>query len=316
MNEEINFKIYSNTSTNNTDNTASIDETETLIALTILKKIFSIQLPKMPKEYIVRLVFDRRHKTLAIRKGNHIIGGICYRPYSPQRFAEIAFCAISSTEQVQGYGTILMNQLKSHVQTEGIEYFLTYADNYAIGYFQKQGFSKVIAMPKERWVGFIKDYDGGTLMECYIHPNLDYLNVKGIVAKQRAFIYSILEKRTFSGIEYSGEEIFPNGKRYASVVELPGVAQSGWKNSLVHKGTSERDRNIAVGKLALSLKQMFDKIRSCRHVWCLTPQNGELDLGMIEERVKSGVLADKQGLVVHYRTKDMLRADLLRMVCL
>ena len=28
-----------------------------------------------------------------------------------------------------------------------------------------------------RWVGYIKDYDGGTLMECYIHPALDYLNV-------------------------------------------------------------------------------------------------------------------------------------------
>ena len=35
-----------------------------------------------------------------------------------------------------------------------------------------------------RWVGFIKDYDGGTLMECYIHPALDYLNV-------RTFIYLI-----------------------------------------------------------------------------------------------------------------------------
>jgi hypothetical protein len=31
-----------------------------------------------------------------------------------------------------------------------IEYFLTYADNYAIGYFQRQGFSKSISMPKER----------------------------------------------------------------------------------------------------------------------------------------------------------------------
>lgn len=31
-----------------------------------------------------------------------------------------------------------------------LEYFLTYADNFAIGYFQKQGFSKHVAMPKER----------------------------------------------------------------------------------------------------------------------------------------------------------------------
>ncbi len=43
-----------------------------------------------------------------------------------------------------------------------------------------------------RWVGYIKDYDGGTLMECYIHPGMDYLNVPRVVAKQREFIYKVI----------------------------------------------------------------------------------------------------------------------------
>lgn len=73
----------------------------------------------MPKDYIVRLVFDRRHRSLAILRGKTIIGGICYRSYPIQRFAEIAFCAISSTEQVKGYGTVLMNELKTLVKREG-----------------------------------------------------------------------------------------------------------------------------------------------------------------------------------------------------
>lgn len=59
-----------------------------------------------------------------------VIGGITFRPFASQAFAEIVFCAITSTEQVKGYGTRLMNQLKEHVKTEGVEYFLTYADNY------------------------------------------------------------------------------------------------------------------------------------------------------------------------------------------
>jgi histone acetyltransferase len=33
-------------------------------------------------------------------KQNQVIGGITYRPYPAQRFGEIAFCAITSTEQV------------------------------------------------------------------------------------------------------------------------------------------------------------------------------------------------------------------------
>ena len=85
---------------------------ESMIRLIALKNIFSKQLPKMPREYIVRLVLDHRHVSLAILRHKRIIGGICYRPYYEQRFGEIAFCAINSNEQVRGYGTALMNQLK------------------------------------------------------------------------------------------------------------------------------------------------------------------------------------------------------------
>jgi histone acetyltransferase len=74
----------------------------------------------MPKEYIVRLVFDRRHYTLAILYRGKVIGGCCYRPYYDQRFAEIAFLAINGTEQIRGYGTLLMNHLKNHVQKDGM----------------------------------------------------------------------------------------------------------------------------------------------------------------------------------------------------
>lgn len=72
--EDISFEIVTN------DGTDVASE-----KLTTLKNIFSRQLPKMPKEYIVRLVFDHRHFSLAIVKHQVIIGGICYRPYFEQR---------------------------------------------------------------------------------------------------------------------------------------------------------------------------------------------------------------------------------------
>lgn len=78
-----------------------------------LKNIFSRQLPNMPKEYIARLVFDRRHRSVAVvrRKGT-VMGGITYRPFPHAGFGEIAFCAVSGTEQVKGFGTRLMNYTK------------------------------------------------------------------------------------------------------------------------------------------------------------------------------------------------------------
>uniref|UniRef100_A0A674CXI1 histone acetyltransferase n=1 Tax=Salmo trutta TaxID=8032 RepID=A0A674CXI1_SALTR len=115
-----------------------------LMWLVGLQNVFSHQLPRMPKEYITRLVFDPKHKTLALIKDGRVIGGICFRMFPTQGFTEIVFCAVTSNEQVKGYGTHLMNHLKEYHIKHSILYFLTYADEYAIGYFKKQIIKKLI----------------------------------------------------------------------------------------------------------------------------------------------------------------------------
>lgn len=89
-----------------------------------------------------------------------------------------------------------MNHFKMHIKNNWptIQHFLTYADNYAIGYFKKQvsavshggiflcgstafygiqkGFKREITLPRELWVGYIKDYEGGTLMQASPTPEL------------------------------------------------------------------------------------------------------------------------------------------------
>jgi len=288
------------------------------IDLIHLKNIFGKQLPKMPKEYIVRLVLDKRHISLAIRNKERIIGGICYRPYYEQQFGEIAFLAISGTEQVRGYGTLLMNHLKYYVQKDKIEYFVTYADNYAIGYFQKLGFSKNVCMPKERWVGYIKDYDGGTLMECYIHPSFDYLNVANVISRQRAFVYEQLKQRSKSSVVYPGIDLFKSGGKLVSVLEAPGTLASNWTAQHIFKGTTERDRNIGHSKLQGQLKNLLQLIYSSAHSWpfenAVSTEDSPdyydiilnpMDLRMISERHKQGDF---------YRTKEMMMADLLQIV--
>jgi len=167
-------------------------------------------------------------------------------------------------------------------------------------------------MPKERWVGFIKDYDGGTLMECYIHPGMDYLRVPETVAKQRAFLYERLKQRSSTGIVYSGLEVFNQGKRLTSLMDVPGVPVSGWTDRHVFEGKTERDRNMHQVKLQQQLKTLLDKLRSAANT---TPFEKPLadktllnpiDLSIIRER-----LYEKKDF---YRNKDMMKADLLRMV--
>ncbi len=197
------------------------DDHESMILLTGLKNIFQRQLPKMPREYISRLVFDRNHQSVAIvKRGLQVVGGITYRPFKQRKFAEIVFCAITSTEQVKGYGSHLMNHVKDHVKASSpVMHFLTYADNYAIGYFKKQGFTKEISLDRSMWVGYIKDYEGGTLMQCSMVPRVKYLEVQDMLAKQKEMVLAKIRSISRSHVVHKGLEAMHNRQR---LIQLKG----------------------------------------------------------------------------------------------
>lgn len=205
---------------------------ENLMVLTGLKNIFQKQLPKMPKEYIARLVYDRSHLSMAVvRKPLTVVGGITYKPFNKREFAEIVFCAISSTEQVRGYGAHLMNHLKDYVRnTSPIKYFLTYADNYAIGYFKKQGFTKEITLDKHIWMGYIKDYEGGTLMQCSMLPKVRYLDAVKILLLQEATLKRKIRSISKSHVVRTGLDQFRDLDNIKPIdpMTIPGLKEAGW----------------------------------------------------------------------------------------
>ncbi|KAF2722155.1 histone acetyltransferase GCN5 [Polychaeton citri CBS 116435] len=223
------------------------------IILTGLKCIFQKQLPKMPKDYIARLVYDRTHCSIAIVKrppeGSYaessdlpgeVVGGITYRPFHSRHFAEIVFCAISSDQQVKGYGAHLMAHLKDYVKAtsnENIMHFLTYADNYAIGYFKKQGFTKEITLNKPQWMGYIKDYEGGTIMQCTMLPRVRYLESGRLLLKQKAAVHAKIRAVTKSYEVHqppaawrklkAGEPLAP-----IDPMSIPAIKATGWSEDM------------------------------------------------------------------------------------
>jgi len=322
--------------------------TKNLIRLIGLKSLFAKQLPKMPKEYIARLVFDRRHTSLALLSkdatkkdcDDEIIGGICYRSYpdtpdGSMRFAEIAFCAVSASQQVKGYGTKLMNLMKMQAVTESIEYFITYADNYAIGYFKKQGFTKALQMHNSRYHGLIKDYDGGTVMECYIHPSVDYTRIHETVAAQKQFISERIRATTAKSdkmtypplpldfadeIEYSRYASSSTNNRAAErALAIPGVREAGWTLlDLVSMTRGTKDADQKKHQLKSELMSLVNKVSEQQFSWCFRdPVNTEevndyldvisdpIDLRTIEKRIRKGDW---------YKNKHMLYSDLMKMV--
>lgn len=309
-----------------------------LVTLVGLKSLFAKQLPKMPKEYIARLVFDRRHRSLALlsddpqhRGGDEeVIGGICYRAYPEMRFAEIAFCAVSASQQVKGYGTKLMNLLKRHAVTEGVEYFITYADNYAIGYFKKQGFTKSISMPKGRFHGLIKDYDGGTMMECYVHPSIDFTRIPEMIKAQREFIlkrirtvaksHKVVYPPLPKGFSTRTIENVSRGNEAAArAMAIPGVAEAGWTMAdLLASTGGAKDADRQKNHIKSELLALVRKTEEQQFAWpfrepvdttevkdYLEIIKDPIDLSTIEKRIRKGDW---------YKSRQMLYADLMRMV--
>ena len=310
---------------------------DSMVKLIGLKSLFARQLPKMPKEYIVRLVFDRRHKSLAILSQDpkhaggdeEIIGGICYRAYPEMRFAEIAFCAVSASQQVKGYGTKLMNLLKRQMVLEGLEYSITYADNYAIGYFKKQGFTKTITMPKGRFHGLIKDYDGGTMMECYVHPNVDFTRVPEMIEAQKEFLlkrvatvaksHRVVYPALPKGWKPDLEGVSRANQDAARSFAIPGVREAGWTISDLQAcsgGAKDSDRKA--NQLKSELLSLWRKTQEQQFVWpfrepvntaevpdYLEVVKEPIDLSTIEKRIRRGDW---------YKSRQMLLTDLVRMV--
>jgi histone acetyltransferase len=287
-----------------------------------LKNIFARQLPKMPKEYIVKLVFDRNHEAMALVKNKtKIIGGICFRMFEEQKFAEIAFLAVTATEQVKGYGTRLMNKFKEFMQARQVEYLVTYADNYAIGYFKKQGFSKEIKMSQERYKGYIKDYDGGTQMECFIHPKIDYNNISQRIKSQKMFVINVVKDLCVNSIRYPGipDKIFE--KVVASedkegipdldlVYQIPGLRTSSWTPDEFLELRKSKERSFV-----LQCHNIVDMMKRHKSAWpFLEPVNKD-DVPDYYEIVKDPIelkTISKKLQSNGYPDKDTFATDILK----
>jgi histone acetyltransferase len=317
---------------------------ESMVKLIGLKSLFAKQLPKMPKPYIARLVLDRRHTSLAILSDHpavqgsdeEIIGGICYRAFPEMKFAEIAFCAVNSSHQVKGYGTKLMNLLKQTAARTGIEFFITYADNYAIGYFKKQGFTKNITMPKGRYFGLIKDYDGGTPMECYVHPSIDFTRVPEMIQAQREYILRCIACTARSNTHVypplpsnfeaipestSGGGVSRSNWTAAKAYSIPGVAEAGWTmTDLIQSMNAASGKDAQQQKSALKsdLLAIVRKVEEQQFAW---PFREPVDtnevpdyLEVIKEPIDLQTMSKRIRQDNYYKSKQMLFADLMLMV--
>ncbi|CAM8897118.1 unnamed protein product [Rhodiola kirilowii] len=301
---------------------------EHMVWLIGLKNIFSRQLPNMPKVYIVRLVMDRSHKSVMVIREDRVVGGITYRPYVSQRFGEIAFLAITADEQVKGYGTRLMNHLKQRARDDdGLTHFLTYADNNAVGYFTKQGFTKEITLDKEQWQGYIKDYDGGILMECKTDPKLPYTDISTMVRRQRQAIDEKIRELSNFHIVYPGIDF---QKKEAGIPEMimkpediPGLELAGWTldqyghSQLKFNGIASTDFASNLKSLTALMRYLLKSLQDHPDSWPFREPVGEDDApdyyDIIKDPMDLETMSTRVESQQYYITFEMFLSDVKRM---
>ena len=123
-----------------------------------------------------------------------------------------------------------MDHFKAHIRKTYPEmmHFLTYADNFAVGYFEKQGFSKEISLDRSVWAGYIKDYEGGTIMQCTMLPKVDYLDKFNIFKQQQEAVMTKIRQLSKSHIIHPGLPQFQLGAPPNVTVDpkdVPGLSK-------------------------------------------------------------------------------------------
>ncbi|XP_011630303.1 histone acetyltransferase KAT2B-like [Pogonomyrmex barbatus] len=218
-----------------------------------------------------------------------------------------------------------MNMLKDYHIKNNILHFLTFADEFAIGYFKKQGFSKEIKLPKPIYQGYIKDYEGATLMHCELNAKIVYTEFTAVIRKQKEIVKKLIHQRQQEIQKvHPGLTCFKDGVKSIPVESIPGIRETGWKSycQTRTKGVTKGTQDSEVGDytdmsecLYNSLNNVLNSVKVHSAAWpFVEPVDKDevpdyydhikypMDLKTMEERLKSK----------YYVTRRLFIADMIR----
>ncbi|KAA8565511.1 hypothetical protein EYC84_009369 [Monilinia fructicola] len=235
MAEQIEFRVVKN------DGSES-----SLITLARFQKLVQAALPRMDHDSIRQTVFDPNNTSFVMvqKAGDpvqteEVIAGVAYRVWEARRFVELVYLVVNKNKHKTGLGSRLMNHFKDEVKSsmaENVMEILTYADNFAVGFFKKQGFTKDITLEKRVWGGIINDYVESILMQCTLLPRIRYANAAAMLRLQKeASMARIATLATSSrnDIVHAPPAQWQQGViAPIDPVDIPAIRASGWTRTV------------------------------------------------------------------------------------
>ncbi|OHT15196.1 Histone acetyltransferase gcn5 [Tritrichomonas foetus] len=210
LEETLNFKLINNDHTK-----------QSLLSLLGIRNLISGCLANMPSNYVTSIVYNSSHHSIgAYQKDGSLVACVTFRAFPQQDFAELVFCVVKAESQVHGIGASLMDHFKQYLQALCIHHILVFADNSAIGFFERQGYNFTIPMDSQNYEYLIKYYDGATLMHCDVIDEYDYVRRHDLSeAMQKIIVASMTQQEVLKFTEYPITEL--NGINIKPVIEAP-----------------------------------------------------------------------------------------------
>lgn len=259
---------------------------ENFVLLTKFQQVVRKGLLEMKTDYIAKTVLDANHKTLVmIQKSQKpingkskggigqtfqqletVIGGVCYRVFENRGFVEMIYVVVSANKQGGGYGAHMMNHFKDEIKysyKETVMEILGYADLTAVGFFQRQGFTKDIELEEHKWVGVIKDYLASDLMQCTLLPRMRYVEAARMIRKQKEFLLTTMAANNKSKVQHHPPAQWARG--IIGPIEpysVPGIRHSGWAPEM-----DELSREKELTPPTDPLQDFLNHLKRGKHAW-------------------------------------------------
>jgi histone acetyltransferase len=124
-------------------------------------------------------------------------------------------------------------------------------------------------MRKDRWAPGIKDYEGGTLMECYINPNINYLEIPLMVKRQRKVMDDKIAELTRQHAVHPGVTTFKQSPgTLLELHQIPGVVEAGYSkeaHTAGNHGLTEHESSKEM--LSQTLAQVLGNLHKNDNAW-------------------------------------------------
>ncbi|KAF7889393.1 uncharacterized protein EAF01_010886 [Botrytis porri] len=259
---------------------------ENFVLLTKFQQVVRKGLAEMNTAYIARTVLDASHKTLVMiqksqrpineklkggivqtfEKLETVIGGVCYRVFENRGFVEMVYVVVSANKQGGGYGAHMMNHFKDEIKysyKETVMEILGYADLTAVGFFQRQGFTKDIQLEERKWAGVIKDYIKSELMQCTLLPRMRYVEAARMLRKQKEYLIATMAANNKSKVLHHPPAQWARGiVGPIDPYTVPGIRQSGWAPEM-----DELSREKEPTPLLNPLQDFLNHLKQGKHAW-------------------------------------------------